>query len=133
MSPNCMCRILTQATAALPIIKEQISSPLAVHLHMFRLPKDWVALQYMHYHSCIPGESGQMKLSRTICHHHLQHHSIFLCWGSVTPSPTSASVSDNPCMENLGAPSSGAYSPFSSGEYISPESSHLSESITGAQ
>ena len=53
--------------------------------------------------------------------------------GSLIPSPTSTSVSDSPCMENLGAPSSSVYSPCSSGEYISPESLHLSESITGAQ
>ena len=44
---------------------------------------------------------------------------------SLIPSLTSASASDSPCMENLGVPSSGMYSPCSSGEYISPESLHL--------
>ena len=87
MSPNHVCGILTQATAALPIIKVQISSPQAVHLHMLQLSKDWVTLQYMHHHSCIPGESGQTRLSRMICHHHLQHHSVFLCWGLSDPFP----------------------------------------------
>ena len=81
MSPHCIHSILTQATAALPIIKEQISSPWAIHLHMLQLPKDWVTLQYVQHHSCIPGESRWMQLPRTICHHHLQHHSVFLCWG----------------------------------------------------
>ena len=61
-------------------------------------------------------------------HHHHQHDGIFLC-----SSPMSASASGNPCTENLRVPSRGRYSPCSSGEYISPESSHLSESITGAQ
>ena len=49
------------------------------------------------------------------------------------PSPTPVSASDSPCMDNCGALSSDVYSPWSSGEYISPESSCLSESITGAQ
>ena len=52
---------------------------------------------------------------------------------SSIPYPTSASASDSPCTENCGVPSSDVYSPWSSGEYISPESLCLSESITGAQ
>ena len=117
----------------LPIIKEQISSPWAIHLHMLQLPKDWAALQYVHHHSHIPEESGQMRPPRKICHCHLQHLVYCSAGGSVIPSLTSASASDNPCMENLGAPFSSMYSPCSSGEYISPESSYLSESITGTQ
>ena len=87
MSPNRIRGILAQATAAHSIIKEQISSPQAVHLHMLQLPKDWVALQYVHYHSCIPGESGWMWPPRTICHHHLQHRNVFLHRGLSVPFP----------------------------------------------
>ena len=87
MSPNCIHGILTQATAALPIIKEQISSPQAVHLHMLQLPKDWVTLQYVHHHSHIPGESEWTWPSRMICHRCLQHHSVFLYWGLSDPFP----------------------------------------------
>ena len=85
MCPNHVCDILTQAMGVLPIIKEQISSPQAIHLHMLQLPKDWVTLQYVHYHSLIPGESGWMWPPSMICHHHLQHHSVFLCWGLSDP------------------------------------------------
>ena len=126
MSPDCKCGILTQTLMALLVIKEQIGSPWAVHLHVLQLPKDWVTLQYVHYHSHIPGECGRMRLTRAISHRHLQHHGIFLHRRLIDPFPTSISASDSPCMENLEAPSSGMYSPCSSGEYISPESSRLS-------
>ena len=52
---------------------------------------------------------------------------------SLVPSSMSMSASDSPCMENHGASSNDVYSPWSSGEYISPKSSRLSGSITGAQ
>ena len=118
---------------ALLVIEEQISSPQAIHLHVLQLPKDWVTLQYMHYHSHIPGECGRMGPTRAISHCHLQHHGIFLHWDLIDPFPNICQCIRQPCIENLWVPSSGVYSPCSSGEYISPESLHLSESITGAQ
>ena len=87
MSPDCICSILTQTTAALLITEEQIGSPQAVHLHMLQLPKDQVILQYVHYHSHVPGECGRMWPTGVIGHRHLQHHSKFLCWGLSDPFP----------------------------------------------
>ena len=133
MSPNCICSILTQTMAALLIIEEQIGSPQVIHLNVLQLPKDWVVFQYVHYHSRIPGECGRMQPTRLITIITSNIIAYSSTGGSIIPSPTSASVSDNPCMENLGVPFSGMYSPCSSGEYISPESSCLLESITGAQ
>ena len=85
MSPGCMHSILTQTMAALPIIEEQIGSPQAIHLHVLQLPRDQVILQYVHYHSHIPGECRRMRLTRVIGHCHLQHHGIFLCQGLSDP------------------------------------------------
>ena len=130
MSLDCTCSILTQTLTALLVIEEQIGSPQAIHLHMLQLPKDQVALQYVHYHSRIPGECGQPGRSAIVTSSIMVYSSA---GGSLIPSLTSASASDSPCTENLRAPSSGVYSPRSSGEYISPEYSHLSESIIGAQ
>ena len=133
MGPDCMCGILAQALMALLVIKEQIGSARAIHLHMFQLPKDRVTLQYVHDHPCIPGECRRMGLlgrSAIITSSIMAYSPAGV---SSFPSPTSASASDSPYMENHGASSSDMYSPWSSGEYISPESSHLSESITGAQ
>ena len=87
MSPDGIHRILTQTMAALLIIEEQIGSPQAIHLHMLQLPKDWVILQYVHYHSCIPGECRRMWLTRAIGHCYLEHQGIFLCWGLSDPFP----------------------------------------------
>ena len=87
MSPDHIRSILTQTMVALLIIEEHIGSPRAIHLHVLQLPKDWVILQYMHYHSCIPGECGRMQPTRPIGHCHLQHHSIFLCWKLSDPFP----------------------------------------------
>ena len=87
MSPDRIPSILTQTTAALLIIEEQIGSPWAIHLHVLQLPKDLVILQYVHYHSHIPGECGRMQPTRVIGHHHLQHHGLFLCWGFIDPFP----------------------------------------------
>ena len=109
---------------ALLVIEEQIGSPRAVHLHVLQLPKDRVTLQNVHYHSHIPGRSAIFTSSIMV----YSSAGVLLI-----PSPTSASALDSPYMENLGAPSSSVYSPCPSGEYISPESSSLSESITGAQ
>ena len=133
MSPDHICSVLAPIPMALLVIEEQIGSPRAVHLHVLQLPKDWVALQNVHYHSRIPGECGRTgRPGRSAI-----FTSSIMVYSSagvlLIPSPTSASALDSPCMENLGAPSSSVYSPCSSGEYISPESLHLSESITGAQ
>ena len=87
MSPDHIHRILAQTPMALLVIEEQIGSPWAIHLHVLQLPKDWVTLQYVYYHSCIPGEHGRMRLTRAISHRHLQHHGIFLCWGFIDPFP----------------------------------------------
>ena len=81
MSLDHICSILAQTPTALLVIEEQIGSPWAIHLHVLQLPKDRVALQYMHYHSCIPGECERMRPPRVISHHHLQHHGIFPHWG----------------------------------------------------
>ena len=130
MSPDRIRSILTITPMALLIIIEQIGSSQAIHLHVLQLPKDRVTLQYVHYHSCIPGGCSQPGQSAIVTSSIMVYSSA---GGLLFPSPMSASASDNPCMENLQVPSSGVYSPCSSGEYISPESSHLSESITGAQ
>ena len=133
MGPDGMCCILSQALAALLVIKEQIGSAWAIYLHVFQLPKDWVALQYMHDHPHIPGEWGgwgQPGRSAIVT------SSIMVCSSvqvSSVPSPTSASTSNSPCTENHGASSSDLHSPWSSGENISPESLRLWESITGTQ
>ena len=87
MSPDHICSILTQTLMALLVIEKQIDSPWAIHLHVLQLPKDQVALQYMHYHSCIPGECGRTWPTRVISHHHLQHHGVFLHWGLIDPFP----------------------------------------------
>ena len=87
MSPDHIHSILAQTPMALLVIEEQIGSPQAVHLHVLQLPKDQVTLQYVHYHSCVPGECGRMRPTRAISHRHLQHHGIFLCWGLIDPFP----------------------------------------------
>ena len=71
MGPDRMCSILAQALMALLVIKEQIGSAWAIHLHVFQLPKDWVTLQYMHDHPRVPGEHGRMGLTRAVSHRHL--------------------------------------------------------------
>ena len=96
MSPDHIYSILTQTTAALLIIEEQIGSPQAIHLHVLQLPKDRVILQYVHYHSCIPGECGKTWPTRAIGHHHLQHHGIFLHWGLSDPFPDISQCSRQP-------------------------------------
>ena len=125
--------ILAQTLMALLVIKEQIGSPQAIHLHMLQLPKDWVTLQYMHYHSHVPGEHGRTRLTRAVSHRYLQHHGVFLHWGLIDPFPDICQCIGQPLHGKSRVPSSGIYSPCLSGEYISPESPHLSESITGAQ
>ena len=85
MSPDHLRGIVAQTLMALLVIEEQIGSPQAIHLHVLQLPKDWVTLQYMHYHSRIPEEHRRMRLTRVISHHHLQHHGIFLHWGLIDP------------------------------------------------
>ena len=56
VGPDRMCGILAQAPMALLVVKEQIGSTQAIHLHVFQLPKHRVTLQYVHDHPCIPGE-----------------------------------------------------------------------------
>ena len=87
MSPDRMRSIVAQTPTALLVIEKQIGSPWAIHLHMLQLPKNRVALQYVHYHSCIPRECGRTWPTRAVSHHHLQHHGIFLHWGLVDPFP----------------------------------------------
>ena len=87
MSPDRIRGILAQTPMALLVIEEQIGSPWAIHLHVLQLPKDWVTLQYVHYHSHIPGEHERMGLTRAVSHCHLQHHGIFLYWGLIDPFP----------------------------------------------
>ena len=63
-------------------LKEQVSSTRVIYLHMFQLPQNWIALQYMHNHSRIPIKcGGGVGLTRVVCHHHLQHHGVLFCWG----------------------------------------------------
>ena len=132
MSLDHICSILPQTPMALLVIEKQIGSPWAIHLHMLQL-KDLVALQYVHYHSCVPGECGRMWLTRVISHRHLQHHGVFLCWGPIDTFPNICQCIRQSLHGKSQDPSSGVYFPCSSGEYISPESLYLSESITGAQ
>ena len=96
MSLDHIRSILTQTMAALLIIEEQIGSPWAIHLHVLQLPKDWVILHYVHYHSHIPGEHRRMWLTRAIGHHHLQHHGVFLHWGLSDPFPNSSQCVGQP-------------------------------------
>ena len=133
MSPDSMHSILPQTPMALLVIKEQVSSAWAVHLHMFQLPKNWIALQYVHDHPHVPRKHGGWGRpgQRAIITSSIMVYSS--AGVSSVPFSTSASASDSPCMENRGASSNDMYFPWSSGEYISPESSHLSESISGAQ
>ena len=126
MSPDHMRGILAQTPTALLVIKEQVDSPWTVYLHMLQLPKDRVTLQYMHYHSRIPGGRGWPGRSAIVTSSIMAYSSAGVL---LIPSPTSASASDSSCTENCRVPSSGAYSPCSSGEYTSC----LSESITGTQ
>ena len=58
MSLDCICGVLAQTLMALLVVKEQIGSALAVHLHVFQLPQEQVTLQSVHNHPRIPGECG---------------------------------------------------------------------------
>ena len=87
MSLDRICSILTQTMAALLIIEEQVGSPRAVHLHMLQLPKDRAIIQYVHYHSHVPGECGRMQPTRAVSHCHLQHRGIFFRWRLSDPFP----------------------------------------------
>ena len=87
MSPDCIHSILAQTPMAQLVIEEQIGSAQAIHLHVLQLPKDQVALQYVHYHPRIPGEHRRTRPTRVISHRHLQHHGVFLHWGLIDPFP----------------------------------------------
>ena len=125
--------ILPQTPMALLIIKEQISSARAIHLHMFQLPKNrspFSMCMTIHAFQENAGGWGQPGWSAIVTSSIMVYSSAGV---SSIPSPASVSTSDSPCMENHGVSSSDVYSPWSSGEYISPKSSCLSESISGAQ
>ena len=133
MGPDSMGSILPQTMMALLGIKEQVSHTEAIYLHMFQLPENWIALQYLHNHPHIPGKCGGWgRLGRSAI-----VTSSIMAYSStgVSPIPSSMSTStlDSPCMENHRVLSNDVYSPWSSGEYISPESLRLSVSITGTQ
>ena len=103
MSPDRICGILAQTLTALLVVKEQIGSPQAIHLHMFQLPKEWVTLQYVHYHPHIPGERRRMGPTRAVSHHHTSSIMVYSSAGvSSIPSPTSTSASDSPAWKITG-------------------------------
>ena len=91
--------ILAQALMALLVIKEQIGSARAIHLHVFQFPKDRVALQYMHDHPCIPGGWGRPGQSVIITSSIMAYSSAGV---SSIPSPTSASALDSSCTKIAG-------------------------------
>ena len=118
---------------ALLVIEKQIGSPQAIHLHVLQLPKDWVTLQYMHYHSRVPGEHRWTQPTGVVSHHHLQHHGIFLHWGLVDPFPNIHQCIRQPLHGKVwGAIQQCVFPLFILGIH-SPESSCLPKSITGAQ
>ena len=109
MGPDSMRGILPQTPMALLVIKEQVSSTQAIHLHMFQLPKNWIALQYMHNHSHIPrkcgggwgrvNQGGQPSSPPASWHilqlgshlslpQHLQVHQTAPAWKIMGPCPT---------------------------------------------
>ena len=130
MSPDRIHGILAQTLMALLVVKEQIGSSRAIRFSSLRTR--------LLFNMCITipsfqenvGGWGQPAQSDIINSHIMAYSSAGV---SSIPSLTSASTSDSPCMENHRAPSSDLYSPCSSGKYITPESSCLSESITGVQ
>ena len=65
-----------------------------LHIH------DAVMVIHRTYLECLPDRGRRSTGVVSLCH--LQHHGIFLHWVSLIPSPTSASASDNLCMENHG-------------------------------
>ena len=79
--------ILHQTPTALLVIEEQVSSTRAIYLHMFQLPKNWIALEYVHDHPCIPRECGRVGLTRAVSHCHFQHQGVFFCRGVPHPFP----------------------------------------------
>ena len=79
MDSDSICSILLQTLTALLVVEEQVSSTGAIHLHMFQLLKNWVALEYMHDHPRIPRECGRAGSTRVVSHHHFQHQGIFFC------------------------------------------------------
>ena len=132
MGLDCIHSILAKTPTALLVIENQIGSPRAIHLQCSN------SLRTGLLNMCITipvfqenaGGCGRPGRSSIVTSSIMVYSST---GGSLIPSLASTTASDSPCMENLRAPSSGMYFPCSSGEYISPESLHLSESITGAQ
>ena len=112
MSPDSMHGVLPQTLTALLVIKEQVSSAWAIHLHMFQVPKNRVALQFMHDHPHVRRKHrgrGQPGWSAIVTSSIMAYSSAGV---SSVPSPTSASASDSPCTENRGASSNDMYSPW---------------------
>ena len=81
MGSDSICSLLLQTPMALLVIEEQVSSTRAIYLHMLQLPKNWVTLEYVHDHPCIPRECGRMGPSGAISHRHFQHQGIFFHGG----------------------------------------------------
>ena len=79
--------ILLQTPMALLVGEEQVSSTRAIHLHMFKLPKDWITLEYVHDHPRIPKECMRVGSTRVISHRHFQHQGVFFHRGLPCPFP----------------------------------------------
>ena len=73
--------LLLQTPMALLVVEEQVSSTRTIYLHMLQLPKNRVALEYVHDHPRIPRECGRAGSTRAISHRHFQHQGIFFCRG----------------------------------------------------
>ena len=73
--------LLLQTPMALLVVEEQVSSTRAIYLHMLQLPKNRVALEYVHNHPRIPGECGRAGSTRVISHRHFQHQGVFFHGG----------------------------------------------------
>ena len=82
-----ICGLLLQTPMALLVIEEQVSSTRAIDLHMLQLPKNQVALEYVHDHPNVPGECGRAGSTRAISHRHFQHQGIFFRGGLPSLSP----------------------------------------------
>ena len=122
--------LLLQTPMALLVIEEQVSSTRAIYLHMFQLPKLLSTCTTIPAFQENAGGRGRPGQSAIITSNIRAYSSMEVFPVSAL---TSANVSDSPCRENHRVSSKDMYSPWSSGEYISPESLHLSGSITVVQ
>ena len=118
---------------ALLVIKEQVSNTWAIYLHVLSSLRTGLLFStciIIHAFQENVGGQGQPGQSAIVTSNIMAYSSAGV---SLVPFLMSTSASDSPCTENHGASSNDVYSPWSSGEYISPKSSCLSGSITGAQ